>query len=319
MGFKRVSFGSLQVNGEALDVWEADATQYMRGYDEGDTVTIGDSVQGKTITWVQPDGIPLLIADRPLMNNISWEDLNNLGLAEGKIITIDGEQYFCRLLDVGDRRGAVNEWDACLDAAETEANDVWHWKQCMFLGGKHLTNGSNVFPFRGYSSARFYYNVEPETRAQALGYRPVLEPINDNKKYIASNMHNLQSLEGQYFSIVQAPTPRAPSVAFRPMLYPKMMTGILFDTAAFQNVPPGTEVRMFTMLMNGEPVQQYSRTCAKYIEGARLALTDKFYGLEYLISWKIQKNAAIATKNILRAVRVEDLIRQGYMPEEQLE
>ena len=319
MGFKRVSFGSLQVNGKALDIWEANATQYLRGYDEGDTVTIGDTVQGKAITWIHPDGIPLLIADRLLMNNISWDDLNGLGLAERKIITIDGEQYFCRLLDVGDRPGAVNEWDACLDAAETEANEVWHWKECMFWGGKHLVNGSKVFPYRGYSGARFYYSDESGARAQALGYRPVLEPINDNKKYIASNMHNLQSLEGQYFSIVQTPTLRAPAVAFRPMLYPKMMTGILFDTAAFQNVPQGTEVRMFTLLMNGKPVRQYSRTCAKYEEGARLALTDKFYGLEYLISWKIQKNVAVATKNILRAVRVEELIRQGYMPEERVE
>ena len=76
-------------------------------------IRISDTVPGHEISWVVVNG--LLIADRCLLINISWDDLNKQGLVLGKKISIDGVEYVCRLLKVGNEKGVPNEWDEALD------------------------------------------------------------------------------------------------------------------------------------------------------------------------------------------------------------
>ena len=68
--------------------------------------------------------------------------------------------------------------------------------------------------------------------------------------------------------------------------------------------------------MNGEPIRQGKSLCAtaKYNDGAKLTLTDKYYGEEYLIPWIIHHGCAFATKDILSDVPTAVLIKQGFLP-----
>lgn len=58
----------------------------------------------------------MLIADRCILTNVTWDDLNFNGLVFGKHITIGVYHYKTRLLKVGPEEGIPNEWDAALDA-----------------------------------------------------------------------------------------------------------------------------------------------------------------------------------------------------------
>ena len=94
-------------------------------------LSIGNTVPGKEITMVEVNG--QLIADRLLCTKISAIDLEEQGFSFGKEVLIDGRRYLCRLLKVGVRRGAPNEWDAALDATSDD-NELWHWKEGFFWG-----------------------------------------------------------------------------------------------------------------------------------------------------------------------------------------
>lgn len=127
---------------------------------------------GKDLRWVVVNG--LLIADRPLLINISWDDLNRQGLVFGEPVTINGQQFLCRLLKVGTRDGTPNEWDAALDAAG-KGNGLWHWDSSFFWGQE--TPHSSNRALRGYESARHWNWSASTSRAASLGFRPVLDPL----------------------------------------------------------------------------------------------------------------------------------------------
>ena len=73
---------------------------------EGQTISIGAARGGEAITWVKPDGLNLLIADRVLLAVTSWEDLSRNGFALGKRVLIDKQNFLCRLLQVGENINA---------------------------------------------------------------------------------------------------------------------------------------------------------------------------------------------------------------------
>lgn len=159
-----VSMGSLYFNGEA----QAVGVSY-----NGETISFEDTVPGKEIQWVNVNG--LLIADRCLCNNISWEQLNALGLVLGSIIRIDGEFYFCRCLKVGAKEGDPNEWDTALDVAG-DSNELWHWNR-QFFWGQETTNSTSYRGVRGYHSARRWRYGTASLRHVGVGFRPALEPL----------------------------------------------------------------------------------------------------------------------------------------------
>ena len=63
--------------------------------------TVGDTVAGKELQWIEwtkADGTKMLVCDRGLIVNISWNSINAAGFITGKKITIDGQKYKMRSL-----------------------------------------------------------------------------------------------------------------------------------------------------------------------------------------------------------------------------
>lgn len=160
-----VSMGSLYFNGQAKAV----GVSY-----NGETISFGDSVPGKEIQWVNANG--LLIADRCLCTNISWEQLDTQGLVFGTMVCLNDCWYICRCLKVGTEVGDPNEWDAALDATN-ETHELWHWKNNYFWGQERPNADSSYRALRGYYLARYWYNHSASFRCVNLGFRPALEPL----------------------------------------------------------------------------------------------------------------------------------------------
>jgi hypothetical protein len=154
----------------------------------------------------------LLVADRNLLVNISWDDLNAQSLVSGKTITIDGQQYKLRLLTAGSnyRSGTdaysggsptTNEWDQIIvneanyagfpipaasdldttqDATDFNSahNQYWNWFYIYSWGKETYTGNSAYRAIRGYYSARSWNYFSSGSRYTNLGWRPVLEFLN---------------------------------------------------------------------------------------------------------------------------------------------
>lgn len=73
-----------------------------REYIPGQRISIKDTKPGNELCWVVVNG--LLIADRCLLTNISWDNLEQQGMVFGKQLCIDGAKYLCRLLKLGNQK-----------------------------------------------------------------------------------------------------------------------------------------------------------------------------------------------------------------------
>lgn len=138
-------------------------------YKPGQKIRISD---GDSLSWIVVND--LLIADRPLLVNISWDDLAELGLVYGAQMLINGQRFICRLLQVGRQDGEPNEWDAALDTVGY-SNDLWHWKDVCFWGQELVASLHRAV--RGHNSARHRDRSERSYRNIYHGFRPVLQPI----------------------------------------------------------------------------------------------------------------------------------------------
>ncbi|MDS1004194.1 hypothetical protein P9J83_11900 [Clostridium sporogenes] len=223
-----IQLGTFYHNGEALSLptrpwWSKNYPGNLSGKGNGNTSqfsgnmsdwTIGDtsSDDNKKLRWVKiKDGNrTLLICDRNILNNMHWDALNNAGYVDGTNITIDGNEYLCRLLSGGetyrvkDNRysGGTptdNEWDRFIcnednikglpipqdyDLANIDDtyksfdgnhNQTWHWWGSRSWCKETYTESSSYHIFRGDASAR--YLLEYSTYNGNLGWRPVLEYI----------------------------------------------------------------------------------------------------------------------------------------------
>ena len=181
----------------------------MANYTFGDT----PSADANKLQWVKiKDGDKtLLICDRVILVNVSWDDLNGQGYVTGKTITIDGTKYKCRLLTGGSNRrnndwyaGGTptnNEWDRFITREEvitglpapvssdldtnlnttdhnSTHNQLWHWVGVYSWCQETWAENASGRAYRGYNSARFWdWNVS-SSRDANLGFRPVLEVLN---------------------------------------------------------------------------------------------------------------------------------------------
>lgn len=105
MGFQICRFGTLCLNDEPIQNPSdpRDNGNIPRYPTSNSSIKIRDTVEGKEIIWVKPDNMNILVADRTLLTCVSWNDLENNGFIPGKVVTIDGRRYQCRLLQVGKR------------------------------------------------------------------------------------------------------------------------------------------------------------------------------------------------------------------------
>jgi len=139
-----------------------------------ESLSIGNTVQGKEISWIKANG--LLVADHVVCVNISWDDLNKQGFIFGKKISIDGNFYLCRSLKVGSNGRTTNEWDDILDTT-SEDDSLWNWDKIFFWGQETSKRHMARRAYRGYYSARYWYDDSASLRVPSLGFRPALEPL----------------------------------------------------------------------------------------------------------------------------------------------
>ena len=156
-----VKFGSILLDGVH--------TNPGSEYQPDETIDFAD---GNSLSWVVVNG--LLIADRPLLVNISWDDLDAQGFVAGKEVEFNGQEFLCRLLSVGAKRGDPNKWDAALDAVGDD-DEIWHWENQFFWGQESV--GALYGAFRGYRSARYWDYFSSSYRDTGMGFRPALEPL----------------------------------------------------------------------------------------------------------------------------------------------
>lgn len=176
---------------------------------------IGDTPlrQEEQLVWHKfRDGIKtILICDRNIVSNISWQDLNAQNLITGKDIKIDNKNYKIRLLTGGnDYRpesrfsGAipVNEWDRIIGNEDritgipiptssdlnmikddydrtSPHNQFWNWGNCYSWAQEIYKGSPSHSTLRGYTAANFY-NADIQNKLNVdYGWRPVLEIPNN--------------------------------------------------------------------------------------------------------------------------------------------
>ena len=181
----------------------------MANYTFGNT----PSADANKLQWVKiKDGDKtLLICDRVILVNVSWDDLNAQGFITGKTVTIDGAKYKCRVLTGGSNRRnndyyaggtpSNNEWDRFITREEVISglpapvssdldtnqnatdlngahNSLWNWYYVYSWCQETWAENASIRACRGYSSARLWNYDAASSRNPYLGFRPVLEVLN---------------------------------------------------------------------------------------------------------------------------------------------
>ena len=182
----------------------------MANYTFGDT----PAAEANQLQWhkIQDGDKTLLICDRVILVNCSWNDLNSQGYITGKEVTIDGAKYKCRVLTGGTGPRSSNdyysggtptnnEWDrfitreevitglpapvsSDLDSTQNATdlnsthNQFWNWYYVYSWCQETYSGNSSCRAYRGYLSARYWYYDGAADQNALLGFRPVLEVLN---------------------------------------------------------------------------------------------------------------------------------------------
>ena len=182
----------------------------MANYTFGDT----PAAEANQLQWhkIQDGDKTLLICDRVILVNCSWNDLNSQGYITGKEVTIDGAKYKCRVLTGGTGPRSSNdyysggtptnnEWDrfitreevitglpapvsSDLDSTQNATdlnsthNQFWNWYYVYSWCQETYSGNSSCRAGRGYDSARYWYYGSAAYQYAYLGFRPVLEVLN---------------------------------------------------------------------------------------------------------------------------------------------
>ena len=182
----------------------------MANYTFGDT----PAAEANQLQWhkIQDGDKTLLICDRVILVNCSWNDLNGQGHITGKEVTIDGAKYKCRVLTGGSNyrnssdayAGGTptnNEWDrfitreevitglpapvsSDLDSTQNATdlnsthNQFWNWYYVYSWCQETYSGNSSSRAGRGYESARHWSCGYAALQHAYVGFRPVLEVLN---------------------------------------------------------------------------------------------------------------------------------------------
>ena len=157
--------------------------------------TVGNTVAGKELQWIEwtkADGTKMLVCDRGLIVNITWNSINAAGFITGKEITIDGQKYKMRSLTGStgasgtNGKGCNNEWDQLLDAVG-ESNDLIHWSNMYSWCQEVYYSSSGCRSIRGYNSARDCNYYGAANSGTYIAFRPALEVLNSAPKVSPSS------------------------------------------------------------------------------------------------------------------------------------
>mgnify|MGYP001039248915 CR=1 FL=1 len=290
--YKVFKFGSLYLDETPQKI--TDNCSEMPKYKDGQVVSIRDTVPGCGITWIETLDSGFLIADRNILCDISKGKLAMNII--GSLITLNGHLYRVRLPKVECTVASKTFWANFIYEVGKKA---FHWHGLRSYGSEH-----NFDDWAGKGTSTDY----------GCGFRPVLEPIKPNT-FVSGRTF---VLEGQTFGLRQenVRSNRAGFINFTPVLYP-LLTGKnivsseeLVDCDVLQGI---SEMQAYTLLMDGKPVNQQTKAPIHYKRGAKLELTDKFFGKKYLITWAIKNGCAYTSKSILNSVPLEDLYGQDLL------
>ena len=182
----------------------------MANYTFGDT----PAAEANQLQWhkIQDGDKTLLICDRVILVNCSWNDLNSQGYITGKEVTIDGAKYKCRVLTGGTGPRSSNdyysggtptnnEWDrfitreevitglptpvsSDLDSTQNATdlnsthNQFWNWYYVYSWCQETYSGNSSYRANRGSNSARNWDYDGATNQYASVGFRPVLEVLN---------------------------------------------------------------------------------------------------------------------------------------------
>ena len=260
--------------------WDGDVPSY-RSLGPISIMSVPDT---NTITWIKPNGLNVLVADRVLLSNVSWLALETNQFIQGQLLSIESQNFLARLPHAGTIELtscgwdciSLNEWDQILDITG-DYYSLWHWSGIYFWSGDWDGESQNRV-VRGWTGPRHWCQSEPNHQSHNVGFRPALEIFPDI--YPKKNC----VLEGMDFQMTSIPG----SMDFCPVIQP-------IRQDVFANIPNGHKVHMYTLLENGHPVHPDDT----FRDKACLKLSDKYFGNEYLIPWTISNGMAVADKAIL--------------------
>lgn len=152
--------------------------------------------------------------------------------------------------------------------------------------------GSFVLRYIATAEPLKFEHVHSMSRDASIGFRPVLE----RPAFELSTWTKEVVLEDQKYLLRYVTKQR--SEGFRPALFCEGLTNRL---------PYLKQFRAYTLLMNEKPVRQDRDNPVFYKKGAKLSLTDRFFGQEYLIPWIAEKGMLVAQRNVLKGVDTKNL------------
>lgn len=146
------------------------------------SITIGDGVRGKKIEWVSVGS--RLVARDVLCTDVSWDTLDKQGLIKGKIVTIDDKRYICRSLRVGSSaEDKKNEWGNIVRKVG-DSDEVWMSRNLRFWGQDSYSDYPVFRVIRSLNSEYPFTYGFPDTINNQLGFKPVLEPLEDASQLV---------------------------------------------------------------------------------------------------------------------------------------
>lgn len=290
-------FGTLYIQGASIKNPErpsefGDIPQYNKG-----SIILGDTKPGMEIHWIELEELGILVSDRIILNKVNVDTLNTMGFLSGRKVFIDGVWYKCRLLK------DYSEWEDCL-LFSNDSDSLWHYSKIYTILARQ--EHPDAYSVVGYDRARAQASVGKISRVVLCGFRPVLEPLTTKGQLFGRPF----TLEGQQFCLVDIFACES-STQFLPTLY--AMDGTNIDRKPFAGIPDKTVIRMYSLLMDGEPVPIYKRKVCGYKKGCSLTLTDRFYGEKYLIPWVVDNGKAVAARTVLSNISRDELRKQGFL------
>ena len=187
----RVTMGALSVNRYAVEIAkEPCAGGDIFGYHSKTTKGTPNMMMIDTpitrpetaITWNVVRGLPwsrtgvVFTADRVLINDVSWNELNDQGFVEGRVVELAGRQFLCRM-------PTITEWNDVLDYAVRRFNDEWNYKDMRFWCADDCpytsADGELRYVCAG-SSANALIEFPAAKSSEIIGFRPILIPLIDD-------------------------------------------------------------------------------------------------------------------------------------------
>lgn len=185
-------FGTLYLDDEKvkrpLDFLDySDITEY-----NGEKIEIRDSDKDNVykLSWVEInyEYKKMLISDRNILKNISFNELDAQGLIKGKVVTIDGCTFLLRLLKESNvekewEKYILNENDILglpdkenIEDFEKDIEDLWHTDEIpSLIYNKNFENSKYCIEKGPDKDTKKQYKDLKEN----TGYRPVLQLLED--------------------------------------------------------------------------------------------------------------------------------------------